>query len=235
MAANDIHAGHRSSVRNKFIKNKGFPPGTPSHEILEMLLFYVIPRRDTNVIAHMLIRRFGSLKGVFGASIDDLMTVDGIGENAAVFIKMIPAIFKEYSKEIYFEASKKEDTAGNIGDYLLTQYAGVEDEMLSIVSMDNKGKILSHDIISRGDAHTVGISTRKILETVMKTGASTVTLAHNHPGGVALPSDEDIAATVAVKNILSSIDVKLVDHIMLVDGDYTSMAVSARFANIFRD
>ena len=93
----NVHVNHRSRIKNKFVEN-GLSTFA-EHEMLEMLLFFSIPQADTNPTAHRLIEKFGSLKGVFDANIDNLMAVDGVGTNSAILIKLFPALMREYNKQ----------------------------------------------------------------------------------------------------------------------------------------
>ena len=226
------HERHRKRVRDKFLAG-GFNDGTPDHEILEMVLFYSIPRRDTNELAHTLIDTFGSLSGVFKASADELMKVEGIGENSVALIKLIMEVARAYARDEKKKAAYF-SSMDEIGTYLLGRYAGIKEEMFTLLSLNSAGKMLSFDEIARGDISQVAVSTRKILETVIRTGANAVVLAHNHPGGIAIPSSEDLSATEAVKNVLAHLDVKLLDHLILAEGDYVSLRQSEKFTYLFK-
>ena len=230
--AKHLHDGHRDRVRDKFLANDGFPKGTPDHEMLELLLFYSIPRKDTNEIAHELIKTFGSLSNVLKASAEDLMQVKGITKNSAVLIKLILEISRRYNEDIQSVASVFASSE-EIGTYLLGRYAGITEEVMTILSLNGNGKIISFDEVMRGDISRVGLSTRKIIEIILRTKATSVILAHNHPSGIALPSDGDLTATVTVKSALTHIGVTLLDHFIIADGDFVSLAISERFKEIF--
>ncbi len=231
--AESLHEGHRDRVRNKFLANGGFPKGTPEHEMLELVLFYSIPRKDTNEIAHNLIKTFGSLSGVFKASAEELMSVKGISKNSAVLIKLIIELARQYNSDIKSVASTFSSTE-EIGTYLLGRYAGVTEEVMTLLSLDGKGKIISYDEVLKGDISRVGVSTRKIIEILLRTKATSVIMVHNHPSGLALPSDADLSATATVKNALSHIGVTLLDHIIIAEGDFVSLAISEKFRDLFK-
>ncbi|MBO5726564.1 MAG: RadC family protein [Clostridia bacterium] len=230
--AEHLHDGHRDRVKDKFLANDGFPKGTPDHEMLELLLFYSIPRKDTNDIAHELISTFGSLAGVLKASADELMQVKGITKNSAVLIKSILELSHRYNDIVKSKASIFASTE-EIGTYLLGQYAGVTDEVMTVLSVNGNGEMFSFDEVMRGDISRVGLSTRKIIEIVLRTKATSVILAHNHPSGIALPSEGDLTATVTVKNALEHIGVNLLDHFIVVEGDFVSLAISEKFKDLF--
>lgn len=228
---NNIHAGHRENVRKKFMEN-GFPEGTPPHEILEMILFYSIPRADTNETAHLLLNKFGSLSNVFNAPVEELKKVKGMGENSAVLFKLIIAAARAYYEDNMNMASKI-CTLEELGTYLVYRFAGVTEEQFAVVSLGSSGKFISFDVVETGDITAVGVSTRKVVEVLMKTRATAVVLTHNHPNGIALPSGADLTVTKTIGNILSAIGVHLADHIIVADGDFVSLAQSEKFKCLF--
>lgn len=213
----NVHEGHRQRLKNKFIENgfQGFEP----HNILELLLFYSIPRKDTNEIAHNLINRFGSLKNVFNASYNELMTVDGIKENSATLIKMVPQIAKEYvnsslAKNAIF------NNANSIGEYFINKYMGEKHEIVYIMLLSNKFELLSVEKIHEGSVSSAHVSTRKILEYVVKHNASMVVLAHNHPEGTVCPSMNDITTTANLMAALDACEVKFVEHFIIAGNEF---------------
>ncbi len=226
-----IHDGHRNRMREKFRKN-GFV-GMSEHEILEMLLYYSIPRKDTNEIAHALINRFGSLAGVLEANEDQLVQVDGVTANSATLIRMLLPIYNEYSKEI--NRLPKLSSPDGCGEFLKNHYAGKQKESVVLVCLDGACRVLCVEDICDGDATNVVVNVRKIIETVMRRPKTTaVILAHNHPGGLALPSRDDINATIELKKILGAMEINLVDHFIVNDEDYISMSASKNFEVIFK-
>jgi len=217
----ETNEGHRQRLRDKFTNN-----GLDSfhdHEILELLLFYAIPRRNTNGIAHELIKAFGSLSDVLDAPIEKLKTVDGIGDNAATLLKLIPQLARRYSMS-KGSFDNILDTTQRSGDYILPFFLSQRDEVVLLVCLDSKNKVLNAQIIHRGSVNSTDISLRKILETAFTYNATKVILAHNHPSGIALPSVEDIETTKYIRDALKILSIKLVDHIIVADGDFVSMA-----------
>ncbi|MBQ6539482.1 MAG: DNA repair protein RadC [Oscillospiraceae bacterium] len=218
-----IHDGHRGRMKHRFLTD-GLD-GFHDHEILELLLFYAIPRRDTNPIAHELLTRFGSLSGVLDAAAEELCRVDGVSENAAVLLKLIPHAAKRYSlSRSSFNGLL--DSTEKVGDYLVPRFFGERDEVVYMVCMDSKFKVLNTKLIFRGNVNSASISIRKIVETALTYNATRVILSHNHTSGIAVPSREDIDTTFKLKNALAAVDVQLVDHIVVADDDYVSMADS---------
>lgn len=227
----NIHSGHRERVKRDFLEN-GFNETTPPHKIIEMLLFYSIPRKDTNETAHELLNRFGSVSGILDASVEQLTEVPGVNINTAALIKLIIPIARIYKSDKSTAAEKFESIDG-LCDYLMNKYFGYDREVFTVLSLTAGGKLIGCDVLSEGNISEVNISTREVIETVLKRRAACAVIAHNHPDGVALPSREDIDVTETVKNALSHINVKLLDHIVIAGDDYVSMAQSKCFKYIF--
>ncbi len=231
--AQNMHEDHRKRVKQKFLEN-GFSEATPDHEILEMLLFYAIARKDTNTLAHQLIDEFGSLSGVINAPISALTKINGISEHTAILIKLVLEVAKAYTRNTLSTTTVMQSSE-EIGTYLLGRYAYFgTDEVFSMLSLNNKGKLLSFDIVERGDLSSVGISIRKVVEVLIKTKGTAVVIAHNHPGGIALPSDKDVQITAEMKSALAPIGVHLLDHIIIASGDYVSLFESEKFKYLFK-
>lgn len=225
-----IHDGHRRRLRERFLTEglDGFEP----HNVLELILFYCIPRKDTNEVAHELISRFGTLHGVFDAPVEELCKVPGISYNGAVLLKTFLPVARYYTKS-KGDSENLLDTPDRCGNFAQELFSGMITERTILICMDNRCKLLSTVIVAEGDISSVGISSRRVLEAVINSGATSVIIAHNHPGGVALPSAQDILATRHIAATLSSIGVSLLDHIIVVSNDYVSMAQSSEFADIF--
>ena len=195
------------------------------HNVLELLLFYSIPRGDTNPIAHRLIDAFGSLSGVFDATPEELMKVSGVGESTAILISMIPQMARKYLED-KADAVNVVGGCGDIGAYLLPKFVGRTNEALMMVSIDNKNKVISCSVVAEGTVDSAKVSRRKVMEEAMKVKATRVILAHNHPRGVAVPSAEDVAMTREIGRLFAQVGIELVDHIIIADDDYVSMAAS---------
>ena len=217
-----VHDGHRKRLIQRFLAEEldGFSP----HNILELLLFFGIPRRDTNVIAHALLDHFGSLSGVMDAPLAELTATPGVGEHAAALLKLIPQLARVYSSDknndIVLNSTEK------AGQYLLSRYIGRNEEVVFMVCIDSKCRITGTSLIHRGSVNTAEVNIRKIMSTALKFNAVGVIIAHNHPGGVALPSNEDLVATRRIREVLAPVNIQLVDHIIVADNDFVSLADS---------
>ncbi|MBE6892815.1 MAG: DNA repair protein RadC [Ruminococcaceae bacterium] len=217
------HDGHRKRLKARFIKS-GLDDFEP-HNVLELLLFYSVPRKDTNPLAHRLINRFGSLSGVFDAKPEELMKVDGITENTAVLISMVPQVARKYLED-KAEAKNVIGSFFDIGTYLMPKFVGRTVETVMLASLDNKNKIISCSIVAEGESDRANLSKRKIMEEAMRVDATRVILAHNHPRGFAVPSAEDIYLTEEIYSLLKTVGIELVDHIIFAEDDFVSLAAS---------
>ena len=220
-----IHDGHREKKRQQFLQH-----GLDSfadHEVLELLLFYAIPRKDTNPIAHALMDRFGSLDAVLSAPVEELCRVNGVGPAAAALLKLTPQVYRR-ARMAAAERERVLNSSQRAGDYLLELFTGETAEVLYELCLDRKGKLLACRRVGEGGVSSINVDLRKIVENALLTGASGVILSHNHPSGIALPSADDCAATVRVKEALKTVGLVLVDHIVVADGDYVSMADSGQ-------
>ena len=226
------HSGHRDRLRERYL-SEGLPP----HNVLELLLFYSVPRRDTNVLAHRLIEQFGSLVGVLNAAPEQLAQVEGIGMNAAVHLHLVADIARRYYAEAITPLpndAQREDLMRNYGKKLVAACYGLPEETLYLVCLDNNLREISTDRISTGAPNAVQLPGRKIAEVALRHHAPSILLAHNHPRGLAIPSREDIAATLSLRDALRAISVDLIDHFIIAGSDYVSMAQSGFFSSAAR-
>lgn len=231
MSAEKDYLGHRDRVKTDFV-NHGFDSKTHSYLVLEMLLFYSIPRIDTKPIAKRLIEKFKTLNGVFSAGIDKLKEVEGVGQNTAVQLKLIGDILNICNCEKN-DLVKDFVSTYDIGNFLLSEYLFLSVEKFGLLCLDSVGTKLSFDFVSEGDTHSVGVSARDIVELALKNGAASIVLCHNHPSGIALPSDVDAEITQIIVDTLRPIGIRVFDHIIIANNDYVSMAQSRDFCDIF--
>ena len=217
-----LHDGHRQRMRQQFLSHG--PQSMADHELLELALFYAIPppghQRDRPPAA-------GAVRlpdRVLTAPEQELEQVEGVGQNAAVLLRLIGAMgdrARQPGREEKIVAS-----VDQAGAYFLRLLDGQRTEQLYQLCVDGKGKVLSCRVLSQGQADMTVLSLRQAVENALLSGASGVFLAHNHPSGVALPSRADVQATVQVRDALKRLDIRLIDHIIVADGDYVSMASS---------
>ena len=211
MAENNIHDGHRQRLKDRFLTSGA--DGFEKHQLLELLLFYGIPQKDTNPIAHRLINKFGSIRAVFEASAEELCEVDGISLHTATLIKLVPAIWGVSAGEI--DTSERYDTLNKLGRMLVKRYEGITVETVLLVLLDNSWHIIDIVKLSCGSANQVGIDTRKLIEVTLRKNASMALLAHNHPNGNIIPSTDDFVTTDAVAKVMKSIHVEFLEHLLI--------------------
>lgn len=220
------HDGHRSRMKSRFLR-----AGTGAfeqHQLLELLLFYSVPRANTNEIAHNLLEKFGSFAAVFEAPYRELLKVHGIGPQSATLIKLVIGLFQEYIKD-RDNFGRIMDSIDKIGRYFVALFLGSIEEEVYLMCLDNKHKLLDCSKIAGGTALASEISVRKIIESAIRVNAGSLVIAHNHPIGLALPSNEDIEATRRLIESLKLVGVTLFDHIIVANNDFVSLRQSGVF------
>lgn len=198
------------------------------HNVLELLLFYAVPRGDVNPLAHRLIDRFGSLAAALDAPVDELMAVDGVGENTALLLKLVPQVSRRYMmSRTAFDGIL--NNSRELGEYIKPRFFGARDEMVYMICMDAKRKVINCRQVGHGSVNSAAVSVRKIVETALSYNATAVAIAHNHTSGIAIPSREDEMTTRQIERALQAVDIQLVDHIVVADDDFVSMADNGFF------
>lgn len=223
------HTGHRQRLKKKFIEN-GLDVFEP-HEALELYLFYAIPRKDTNPLAHRLIDKYLTIAGVCDAPIDELQNEFGLSESAAIFLKLLPEMARLYS-----ESKMSYDNVidlDKLGEIFKAKFIGRTSEAVALMLGDAKGKMIYFNIISKGSLNSTDMPIRKIVDLALRHNAKTAFLAHNHPSGTALPSRNDLETTRKLLEVLQSVGVELIDHYIVTDEDYVSLRESGMAGNIF--
>lgn len=221
------HAGHRTRMKNKALLH-GFD-SFEDHEFLEMLLYPVIPQKDTNELAHDLINNFGSFYAVFDAPYEELLKIKGMTNSAAFLLKMMTENMSRYMQDKIkddFTTISSSEIAYRI---LSPKYIGKKDEVVGVILMNNIGRILGCEMLSSGIVNSVEISSRKIVELCVKYGATQIIISHNHPSGNAMPSLDDFNATKTISTMLKSMGVRLLDHIIITDKGFLSMEKMSDF------
>lgn len=227
------HAGHRQRLKQRFLSEGSFDK-FEDHQILEMLLFYAIPQKDTNPLAHRLINRFGSLYAVFDAPIRELVDVEGMSHNSALFIKTLLPFFDVYQKDKYKKFIVSLDSTDRALEFFKEKYKGFTEETFSVACLDNKCRVISFDILATGSIDKVVTDNRETLRRLIQNKAACAMVCHNHPGGVPVPSESDSATTTILVALMQSFGVKLLDHIIVGgQGDAFSMKDSAFYRHLF--
>ncbi|MBE6800087.1 MAG: hypothetical protein E7529_02645 [Ruminococcaceae bacterium] len=231
MAEKNIHSGHRKRVKANVIKN-GFSQ-LEEHKLLELMLFYSIPREDTNELAHKLINHFGSFEEVFQADVEKLKRVDGVGDNTAVMIAAMGETFNRISKA---KPPKKRvyKNTDDLKDLAVTLLKGEKNEKVILMCFDTKKTLKRYTVISEGDESSSEIDMKEIMKNLLDSDSSVAVLAHNHPKSSAEPSGFDVDSTRMVCVTLRKIGYALADHIIVGEsGDAYSMHLDQRFSQLF--
>ncbi len=212
----NIHANHRERVRSKVVKY-GMQQ-FHDHEVLELLLFYAIPRVDTNPLAHALLERFGSIDRLFSASIHELVAVPGVGEKVAVLLKTVFEVHNRINRAVPDNMIFK--TFDDVGQYFAKQYHGCDTEKALLLLMDKRGGFKRLVDVSDGDDSCAPLRVRDIMTQALSESASVVALAHNHPSGVLVPSYDDKCVTAELENVLLSLQMRFIDHFIVYGDSY---------------
>lgn len=226
----NVHENHRARVRET-IRKTGVG-NIPDINLLEYLLFYSIPRKDTNEIAHRLIDTFGSLNGVFNADYEQLLEVEGMGESSALFISMIPGISRRYIES----AEKRRINLSEPSDameYVRTKFFGEKKEVFYMICLDALGNLINCCKLGEGNPETVVFDKRSVLETAFRNNADKVIFAHNHPNGIAAPSRNDIETTNEMQSLLRKCGIRLADHIIVAGSEALSLASTEKYSILF--
>lgn len=216
----DLHKNHRKRMRNRFMQTKF--EGFADHEILEFLLFFSIPRCDTNPIAHRLLDKYKTLANVFEADPASLAQIEGMGENSAVFLSMIPSLCQAYEISKRTKGTLLEDSTAS-GQYAVTMFKDAIEERFGLICLDSHRRVHWSGIIATGTIDRIDAYPRLVVNEILNHNATTVIFAHNHPHGSLVPSEADKAATRVLIETLRALDIRVLDHIIVSNGRYYSM------------
>lgn len=215
--------GHRQRLFAKY--SRGGIRCLCEEEIIELLLFLAVPRKDTRPIAAALIEKFGNLVGVLEAPREAFLEVDGIGEHASLILSFINDLLFYYRKDKrkYF---KKNTYTDDIGEYLADTYGNETIEYVFAIYVDEKNRYRACDVLSLGQPFSAQLDFVYIEKRARQHGVKKVIIAHNHPSGLAIPSHSDIVATQTARAYLDSMGIELIDHIIFERDDFISLAQS---------
>lgn len=232
-AGHPLHAGHRLRLRRRFLQTglEAFE----DHQVLELLLFQVLPRRDTNQIAHLLLRRFGSLSATLEADPADMALVPGMGEHSATFLALIPHVTRRYLHDRVLREKHPLNHADHAKSYAIALLVGRTEEAFYVICLNSRCQVLFPALIARGTVREAYVHPRQVVETVLRHKAAGVILAHNHPAGSLKPSPEDIRLTRSLFQALIPIGVRVLDHLIVAEEECLSMSESGLFDQLWDD
>jgi DNA repair protein RadC len=215
-------------MRARFVGTAGI--GMADHEILEMLLFYALPRCDTNGIAHALIEEFGSLDGVLEAEISSLCRVEGISEASATYLRLVGNTAQRFltDKMRPQKSSALLDTPERIAQFLWPKFLSASGECVYLLLFDNSMHLIDCFLACEGGVSGVLVSIRRITERAYRKNAAAAVLAHNHPRGYAIPSGEDIRLTRRLDEALQLMEIPLLEHFVFGAHDYAPIMSKSR-------
>ncbi len=198
----------------------GNPDTMKDAELLELLLRFAVP--DPNALARRLLEHYPGLATVLEAEPEALSAVEGMTQECIVLLRLVPELQRRYLIARSAPETRLVDSA-SFGSYLLPYFYGTKDEIVYLLTLDAAGKVLSCRLIGRGSVNSANVPMRRLVQEVLNTNASAIVLAHNHPSGIALPSQEDIDLTLRLREALDVMDILLLDHLVIADDDYVSM------------
>jgi DNA repair protein RadC len=212
--------GHRERLRERFLENG--MTALHLHEIVELLLTYVIPRRNTKPLAHELVRRYKSLNALLNAPADDLLKIEGMGERSAAFFSFIREISAYCLKEKY-ERKPIVSHRRDAEEYLRFHFGLRRDEYVAVLFLGNRNQVIETDIIAEGTVNQCAVYPRVIMERALRSHASSIIIAHNHPGGGLKPSEADWVLTERLFAICALLEIPLLDHLVISQEEVVSL------------
>lgn len=204
--------GHRTRLREKY-KKTGIS-AFHDYEIIEILLTYAVPRKDCKQMAKELLNQFKNISGVFNADLEELKKIKGIGDSVGIFFKIIKDINKIYLKEEKLQKNSINSTKELI-EFLKSDMAFLKKEIFKAIFLDNSNRFIEEEVLFEGTIDRSHIYPREIVEKILRYNAKSVIFAHNHPSGNLKPSEQDIQITKKMKSILNSLDINLLDHVIV--------------------
>lgn len=221
------HEGHRKRLRDRAARTglEGFQP----HEVLELLLMETIPRKDVNPLAHALIRHFGSFSAVLDATREELMQVDGVGERTAEHLSRQPDYFAFYSRDRWERDETMLSNTHEACEYCKTMFGRQREEAMAVVCLDARKVVISRQILVKGTVDETPVYPRMVAELALRMHACSVILVHNHPSGSTDPSPADIEVSEQVHRALQTLEIALLDHIIVAGPHALSLASHGYF------
>lgn len=205
------YLGHRERLRKKFLSNKDC---IVDYELLELLLFYVFPRRDTKEIAKNLLNHFKSIRNIVFANFADLNKLEGVGKSAATLLCVVKEILLRMDKEEIEECSIIASSE-HVINYYKNMFWDKKQEQLRVMFLNNKNKLLADELLQMGTVNQTAIYPREIIARALELGASAIIMVHNHPSGDPQPSHHDVVITKQLKEVAKKLDIMLLDHLII--------------------
>ncbi len=212
--------GHRERMRERLLR--AGPEALADYELLEMVLYIALPRRDTKALARALLARFGSFAAALAAPPNDLRAVDGMGNAGTATLKVVQAA----ALRLVRAEVMARPVLGNwdrLMDYLHAALARERVEQVRALFLDNRNRLLADEVLGRGTVNHTPVYPREVAKRALDLQASALILVHNHPSGDPTPSAEDVAMTKEVTAAVTAVGVKLHDHVIVGNGRWCSL------------
>ncbi len=226
------HGGHRGRMKERLLS--GGLKGFSDHEIVELMLFYALPYRDTNPLAHKLVDHFGGWTQVLDAHYDDLLAVEGVTPHVATLLTLVGQSAHRYQQDVMGKV-KHLYNEDSLARHVIPWFYGEKEESVVLVCLDNKRKHLNTTRIFVGGVNSAQFNIRLAVQQALRDNATQVVLAHNHPNGLAFPSEADLTTTAYVKEVLAPLEIHLLDHIVVAEGDAVCMSLLPEYTSLFRE
>jgi len=225
--------GHRSRLRERFLKSG--VDSLADYELIELLLSMCIPRKDVKPIAKILLEKFQSLGAILNAKDEELLTINGFGENALCGIKVIRACIAIHHQDSLSESSETLDTVSKLIKFFKARISTEQNEVLEMVCFDSQLRILPCGAIRlfEGNVNSANIEIRKIIEIALKNNASSIAIAHNHPSGNCKPSLEDVKFTQELSTLCRMIKLDFIEHIIVSKSSSFSFRKDGHFDKLY--
>lgn len=213
------YINHRSRLRERF--RKAGAEGMHDYELLELLLTYAIPRRDVKPLAKKLIEKFGSLSGVLDAPQKELEAVKGLGAMSASLIRLVKELYCTYLSEDIMERDVL-SSPESVLNFVRVKMAGLSNEAFMVIYMNVKNEVIEHALLYEGTVDNVAVYPRRVIESALSNHATGIILVHNHPSGNTMPSGEDRVLTQEIAEAASTLDIRVLDHLIVGKDGYFS-------------
>ncbi len=228
-----VHDGHRARLDRK-VTEYGFEALEP-HEQLEHILFAVIPRGDTNAIAHRLLDRFVTISGVINADVEELMAIQGVGNRTALFLTTLPKLLGVVERELIASAPPILDNMESISRFVKTYFYGRLTESVYIFSLNSAYKLLASTKLSDGSHTDVYLPPAQAVKQAIRDNATAVIVAHNHPCGTTKPSVEDMTLTAQLMCAFETVDIEFLDSVVVAGGQCESIKKNSNWQTIVKE
>lgn len=212
------HDGHRARLKSRFTDS---PDSLADYELLELLLFMAIPRRDVKPLAKTLLKKFGDMQSVFAATIEQLTEVEGVTENSAIALKSVEAAAKRMM-QVGIAKAPVMSSWSRLIDYCTAQMAREKIEQFRVMYLNRRNMIIADEVHQTGTVDQSAVFPREIVGRALVHGATAIILVHNHPSGDPTPSDVDLTMTREIIRAMDPLGIVVHDHLIIAKTGHTS-------------